>query len=233
MDRGLAPLDDLFARGHTKGEYILTFLRENGLSDVAPGLVVEVGCGPGGTLAYFRERGFRALGCDLHTEAVQFGRTRHGLDVHRGDLTLLCRLVAESRSRVALIVMEQILEHVPYPATLLSDIRTLMDSDTVLFIGVPGIRNVDRHYESDLLNYFEVDHFSHFELASLTSLLGQCGLKLLAGDETIRAGCALSEAMPFRPDPGMVGRTLDFLCAVERRRRLKAIVRRIWRWPVF
>jgi len=135
---------------------------------------------------------------------------------------------------VGLVILEQVLEHATEPRKLLSDVRRLMDPQTTLFVGVPGLRDIDVHYDSDLQNYLELDHFSHFELATLSAMLAQSGLRIVAADETIRAACVPSEETdPVKVPAERADEIIAFLRGVERRRRMKTAWRRVSTWLAF
>jgi SAM-dependent methyltransferase len=233
LDRGEAPFEELFRIGYTKGRVIEAFLASAGRQVPDGHLIAEVGAGSGGTLAYFRDRGFPTLGCDLSRGAVEYGRA-HGLALHCADQHDLVELVRQKAFPVGLLILEQVLEHAVEPRKLLRDVRRMMDDQTILFIGVPGLRDIDSHYDSDFQNYLEIDHFSHFELSSLSAMLAQCSLRIVAADETIRAACVLSEEnSPVTSPATKAGDILAFLRGLERRRRMKTAWRRLSTWLAF
>ncbi|MHB8470252.1 MAG: class I SAM-dependent methyltransferase [Gaiellaceae bacterium] len=179
--------DAFFELQRTKGERILAFLGASGVQPEQDGLVVDVGCGAGGVLAPFRAQGFEVLGVDPGSEYVEYGTRVHGIDLHRGDLREALRLAAERGRRIGLIIFEQVLEHLPQPVQELARARGALPENGLLFVGVPGLRNVRRHYGGDFLHYLQFPHLSYFELATLERVARRAGLGLVHGDETIQA----------------------------------------------
>jgi SAM-dependent methyltransferase len=221
LDRGVvAPQEEFFELERRKGERILQFVRDAGCADrLRDKLVVEVGCGAGGVLAAFRERGYRVLGGDLGAEYVAFGAAK-GLDLVVGDTAALCAAIKERGAAVGLVIYEQVFEHLADPRGELSTIDGVLDDESLLFIGVPGLRNIEAHYDADLLRYLQIPHLMHFDLRTLTRMVESRWFSRLAGDETVRA---LFERRRVQPSAGAVSADEDivrFLQRMERRRRV-------------
>jgi SAM-dependent methyltransferase len=227
LDRGvLLPQEDFFQLQWQKGESIFDLLVENKLIDLDHKLVVEIGCGAGGILAYFREQGCTVLGCDLGREYLEYGVSKHGLELRWGDLKLVRQIVAERRLSVGLIIYEQVFEHLPDPKRELHVLRHLMTPESILYIGVPGLKNIDAHYDSDFLQYLQIPHLFHFDLASLSRIAETCGFFRLVGDETVRSVFKIKTGT-MNPVSGDHSSSdiLTFLLAMEKRRRAKAFMR--------
>jgi hypothetical protein len=82
-----------------------------------------------------------------------------------------------------LIVCSNVLEHVPYPSQLISDIKNAMGEDTLLYIEVPmeDIIRVSKH-GSDLskMKKHWHEHINFFSENSLIKLFNICGLIVVA-----------------------------------------------------
>ncbi len=223
LDRALPQEDDLFQLEWGKGELIFKYLAENALLDrVTNKLVVEIGCGAGGILAYFREQGYTILGFDLGRQYLEYGISQYGLDLYWGDLKLAKHIIAQRGLSAGLFIYEQVLEHVPYPKNELFELQSIMTPDSILYISVPGLRNIDAHYDSDFLRYLQIPHLLHFDLASLTRVLGMCRFSRVVGDERVRAvfevnTAAVDQVSEDRDSSDI----LAFLLALERRWRVK------------
>jgi hypothetical protein len=78
-----------------------------------------------------------------------------------------------------LIVCSNVLEHVPYPSELLSDITQSMDKDSILYIEVP-IENVVLNHKSDLhiIKKHWHEHINFYSEKSLYSLVENVGLEV-------------------------------------------------------
>lgn len=156
-------------------------------------LVLEVGCGAGGILAYFRDQGFDVIGIDLDEDCIQFGRQNYNLDLHVGTLS-----EHSFEKRPQIVILSHILEHLLRPNEELSLIRSLIDSHGLIYIEVPGNRNMTFiHNDMVFLRYLQIAHSYHFSLTSLINLLNKNGFKLIKGDEKIESIFKPSERNTF------------------------------------
>jgi SAM-dependent methyltransferase len=227
LDRGV-PLaaDAFFDLERTKGPMIDARLRAAGVALEPGSLILEVGCGAGGTLAWFQDRGHRVLGVDLGSEYLAYGRERAALPLYQGDAQRGLDLAADAGDAPALVIYEQVLEHVPDPVSELERLRERVTQGTHVFLGVPGLRNIHAHYGSDVLRYLQLPHLSHFDLASLTAVAARAGFSRLVGDETVH-GVFAADAIRDDLAPQPYERTLRELHALERRLRGRSARRRV------
>lgn len=223
LDRALPGVDAYFQLERTKGSGIHRMLKENGLLERVRGkLVIEIGCGAGGVLAYFKNDGFDVLGCDLVPKHLEYGVNHHGMDLHYGNLELIRKIVTERGSEIGLIIYEQVFEHLPYPKQELEMLHGLMPAVSILYIGVPGIRNIDAQYNSDFLRFLQLPHLIHFDLDRLTAMMGASGFALLAGNEIVQA---VYEPVVEKREVLKQGyqETVSFFAELEKRRKKKAM----------
>jgi SAM-dependent methyltransferase len=97
------------------------------------GSFLEIGCAGGAFLHAARNAGYSAKGVEISDDAVQFARERFGLDVVRGDVTS-----AGFRSEsFDLILLGDVLEHLPNPVATLMEIRRIMAAGGMLVIECP------------------------------------------------------------------------------------------------
>lgn len=176
------PSDDYFRRQRQKGKSIYEFLRQAGLvSDNVPSSVLEVGCGAGGILKYFMERGHQVKGIDIGSEYINFGREQ-GLEIEAAFLSDL-----ERGQKYDLIIYSHVMEHVLDVDAELDLIKEYMNPEALLYIEVPGVKYVYKNYKMDYLTYFQNAHTFHFSLTSLTNWLKKKGYTLVKGDEFVRS----------------------------------------------
>ncbi|GAB4413796.1 MAG: hypothetical protein OHK0039_21070 [Bacteroidia bacterium] len=237
----------------SKGTWILPFIESTGLlagKNYSDLLVLEVGCGAGGIMHYFREKGFQTLGIDLGEEYIEFGRANFGLDLRVATLQDL-----ELTRQPDIIIYSHVLEHILEPGVEMEQLKALMKPDTILYIEVPGIKNLWRSYSNDLLRYLQNAHVSHFSLTSLSNLMHRHGYERVAGNEVINSVFRL--AKPGKSQPPIVhdreavlrdlrrverlrkyspfvfyeltGKVKQTLLAAARRLGLYSLLRAIWR----
>lgn len=211
-----------FARGET----ILSWTRAR---VPAGAQVVELGCGPGYNLVAFQRASFRTVGFEPDAQCAATARERFQLDVRAGSLA---ELVA-SGVRPDLLVVAHVLEHLADPRQFLVSARATLATGGVLFVEVPGLRNLDHpSYAGDLLSYLQVAHLFNFTQATLTRLVESAGFEVLAGDETARvlgrvAGAPGTDAHWNRNCEGARD-TLSYLGAKERQ-HVSRLPLRLWR----
>jgi SAM-dependent methyltransferase len=150
--------------------------------DVRDLFVLEIGCGAGGILEYFREVGCTVKGLDLDEEYVTFGRTEYRL-----DLSVATLATTEVGRSTDLVIYAHTLEHILRPVEELNEVSRRLSDGGLLYIEVPGVKNLARDYQMDFLRMLQNAHTYHFSLTTLTNLLRLSGFALVVGDESIRA----------------------------------------------
>jgi SAM-dependent methyltransferase len=176
-------LESLFESEFSRGAEQFRWLQIKGLlpADCSRLLVLEVGCGSGGILAFFRDQGCRVKGVDLGEIQIEFGRNKHNLDLSLGSIAELDGFKAD------VIILSHSLEHLPFPKRDLARVKKLLADDGILFIEVPGVKNLRWGYLFDFQLYIQCAHVYHFSLTTLTNLLALNGFERIAGDEVVRA----------------------------------------------
>jgi len=121
--------------------------------------------------ALARRRGWRVTGLDVSPEAVSHASVEFGLDVRAGALTQHHR----SLPPFDLVFLGDVIEHVPDPARLLSEVRSLLTPDGIVSIDTPNWnsrwRKIGRSHWLGLNRY----HINLFDPATLTAMLEHCG----------------------------------------------------------
>lgn len=148
-----------------------------GFLGVLPGLsLLDIGCGYGETMLFFRRLGMKVRGLDPSPEAAEHGR-EHGLDVQTLGIESLACLGGEQYSIVTLL---NVLEHLRHPGETLRGIRRLLTPGGILVIDVPNEYNalqITAAAEYGLGEWWVAppSHINYFDPESLASLLEKCG----------------------------------------------------------
>lgn len=145
--------------------------------------ILEIGCGYGGLVSYFDQKGHTIVGCDLDSEAIQYGKEK-GLPVKNSDIRDL-----NLNWQPNVIILDDVLEHLSRPTELLNYVRDEYD-EAYIFIDLPGVKNLHyrrRFYQGDFLRYIHIAHTHHFSLRTLENLMGISGFEKISGDERIRS----------------------------------------------
>jgi SAM-dependent methyltransferase len=87
-----------------------------------------------------------------------------------------------------LVVCSHVLEHVPYPADLVTELRKAMKTDTVLYIEVPHedlMRNSHDGADPGPKKRHWHEHINFFSRQSLLQLINLCGFEVVAANELL------------------------------------------------
>src|SRR2546422_5598729 len=176
-----APSAEFFQSQYRRGRKIFTYLAKHRVlpRDIQGLFVLEVGCGAGGILEYFRELGCSVKGVDLDEEYVTFGRTDFNL-----NLSVATIANAEIGTPADLVIYAHTLEHILRPMEELNEVSRRLAHGGLLYVEVPGVKNLARDYQNDFLRMLQNAHTYHFSLTSLTNLLRLSGFALVVGDES-------------------------------------------------
>lgn len=113
-------------------------LRTMYLGDMAPGKLLEVGCGSGRFLHRMRRLGWNVRGTEFDPEAAARIRLRYGLGVDVGQLHDL----GYAADQFDAIALSQVVEHVHNPVQLLAECRRLLRPGGRLVLTTPNARSV-------------------------------------------------------------------------------------------
>ncbi len=188
--RGGKPLDDeYFERGVRRGKKISEYIT-SAVPGFTPKLVVEIGCGPGGILSYFKEQGCEVVGCEYDAACIDMAN-KQGVRVIKGDATSLLKEVGT----VDLVILNHLLEHIDNPSLFLKTVMPLLSKEGLLFIEVPGLRN----YNNNFFASIQVAHLYYFDLSTLHALVSSNGMNLITGDEKVRALYSFEGNLKIQP----------------------------------
>ncbi|MDA0195259.1 MAG: methyltransferase domain-containing protein [Bacteroidetes bacterium] len=188
------PKHDFFEGQLFKGQRIYNFLMKHHHIKSPSQLVLEVGCGAGGILKYFKNQGHEVIGVDLGAEYINYGVKEHDLDLRVGNLKSL-----KLDSKPDIVIYSHVLEHLTSPVEELSGLRNLISEQTIIYIEVPGIFNLNKDYRWDFLRYLQNSHNYYFSLNSLSNILTKSAFRVIMGDETIRIVAVMDERKSTQP----------------------------------
>lgn len=219
--------DEIFSSQEKRGENIYRYLADNGLLPDKEPYVVEVGCGAGGLLKSFAQKGARVLGVDLGQETIKAAKERYGLDYVAGTLKDL-----NLAKKPDVVIYSHVLEHILDPVSELACLRKMISDKTVVYVSMPGIRS-----SRDLLSVLRNAHVYHFSLQSLEYLMAVCGFTMIKGSEAIEAVFRKSQGA----DSQMISRPSEYSETIRfiRRNELTLLVRSLltelstWRKKIF
>jgi SAM-dependent methyltransferase len=126
------------------------------LLDQADDVILDLGCGRGQCVQYLRKRGFRAIGCDLGKPSPISPAIASFL--YLGWNAVELPLVLRSQVRVLLLL--DVLEHLPDPARLLSQCMVSFPNCSHLLLTVPARRELWSNYDDYNGHLARYDHFT-------------------------------------------------------------------------
>jgi 2-polyprenyl-3-methyl-5-hydroxy-6-metoxy-1,4-benzoquinol methylase len=182
--------------------------------------VLEFGAGGGWNLVPFIRAGIPATGYDLSPELVELGRSK-GVDLIQGSLD-------EIEGTYDVVLMIQVLEHLPDVPGTLARLSAHLSPGGMLFVEVPDI-------EQFVTGQIQNAHTYYFSRKTLEFSASQAGLELvhcaLEPAQQITAAFVPSDRAPISADAlaghyeQMVARVRRYERGVRRRARLGPAVR--------
>jgi SAM-dependent methyltransferase len=141
-----------------------------------PGRLLDVGCGTGELALTFGRSGWKLSGVEPSAEGCRHAAAA-GLEMHHGTLDD----APWSGPNFDAIVFNHSMEHVPDPVATVSQAARLLRPGGILGIGVPNFGCWQRRLFGT--RWYQLDlprHVQHFDERSLTSLVEQAGLRVVA-----------------------------------------------------
>jgi 2-polyprenyl-3-methyl-5-hydroxy-6-metoxy-1,4-benzoquinol methylase len=147
----------------------------------APMRVLDVGCGEGYALAFFRAQGCEVRGFDFSAAGVESKNPSCKDALVVGDVFGLLQKEIFSGKKYDVVWLQNVLEHVRDPIDLLQSLRKLVDGDGVAVVTVPNdcsiIQRAALQYEHVHSAFWVLppDHLSYFDAASLRAIARHTG----------------------------------------------------------
>lgn len=122
--------------------YVLPFIERS--IKVESGLkVLEIGCGEGGVLVPFIEKGCTCVGVDLSCPRIDIANDLLKTEVAKGAVEFLCKNVYDEdflerfKGYFDLIIMKDAIEHIPNQEVFIPYIKQLLSDKGVIYFGFP------------------------------------------------------------------------------------------------
>ena len=149
--------------------------------------ILEIGCGPGGILAFFKEKGFDVTGIDYDQDHLNFGKSK--------NLNLINKIDKNLDEKFDLIIISHVLEHMKNPKDEIKKIKEkFVKQKTLLYVEIPSIHSIKSMYDSDILKYLHIAHCYHFSLNSFKNFCNLNGLKVLKINSKIQSILTFDES---------------------------------------
>lgn len=142
---------------------------------------LDVGCGEGWSLAYFNEAGWDCLGLDYSAFGCQSQNPSMSELLRVGDIYESLAALVHEQKRFDLILLDNVLEHVLDPGSLLQSLRTLLTPHGTLIVEVPNDFSplhqhlLDKGHIDSPFWVVVPDHLSYFNAEGLRALAQYTG----------------------------------------------------------
>jgi 2-polyprenyl-3-methyl-5-hydroxy-6-metoxy-1,4-benzoquinol methylase len=141
----------------------------------AGGRLLDVGCGHGALLYEAEQRHWEAVGVEPNKEKARYASEKFGVSVFAGYLE-------DSDlpdDYFDVVVMEEVLEHLPNPFNLLLQVRRVLKGDGALFLTTPDIESFEaRLLRERWVMLYVAGHIYFYSPTSLQRVLEQAGLTI-------------------------------------------------------
>lgn len=126
-------------------DFIIPFIELHKV--ISPELkVLELGCGEGGVLKAFLEKGCHCTGIDLSVSKIEEGKKLMAKDIANGRLEFETRNIfnqefqVELFNRFDLIILKDTIEHLPHQKDVLKILKAFLAKDGLIFFAFPPWR---------------------------------------------------------------------------------------------
>lgn len=141
-----------------------------------PGKVLDIGCGTGEFLYWFKKRDWQALGTDISSNPLTYAKKALGLEVIQGDL-LEINLKGKSFD---LISMMHVFEHLYSPVESLKKISKILKDSGELIITIPNHQSLGRIlFGVNWLQYQPGRHLFYYTPQTIRKILSLCEFEVL------------------------------------------------------
>lgn len=147
----------------------------------APGSVLDVGCGEGFALAWFKKRGWQVEGIDYSRAGLETFHPDLLPQLEVGDMLSLLDQRIEQQKRYDLVWLNNVLEHSLEPIALLTALGKLVADNGVLVVTVPNDGSayqemlLSEHHINDRFWIAIPDHISYFTHETLQNIASATG----------------------------------------------------------
>ena len=157
----------------------------------AKGALLEVGCSMGYFLEAAVNEGWRAVGLEASSHAVQHCRG-NGFEAYQSDAAGM----KEMGLVFDVVVMKHVLEHFPDPVECLQQYHSLLKPGGLLFIEIPNAgyykgNILKEKYKFYRLEYAAAQHFYYFTPENLKQLLEKTGFDVLLPCDRLNAALSV------------------------------------------
>lgn len=149
------------------------------------GSMLDVGCGEGYALAFFREQGWSVKGVDFSSAGVESKNPACRDVLQTGDVFELLETEIKAGATYDVVWLQNVLEHVIDPLALLESLKALVAPSGIAVITVPNDCSMtqrgalDHQHIDSAFWVVPPDHLSYFDHNSLANTAAETGWECL------------------------------------------------------
>ncbi len=129
--------------------------------------ILEFGCGGGWNLFPFYKNGYAITGYDYSSELIMLGKS-YGLNLKQGSFAE----INSTDKKYDVIILNHVIEHFTDLFTNMASILLHLNTDGILYIGVPNIDNFGK-------GQFQNAHVYYFSPRTFNYYMKRCGLEVM------------------------------------------------------
>jgi 2-polyprenyl-3-methyl-5-hydroxy-6-metoxy-1,4-benzoquinol methylase len=165
-----------------RGRELYDFIASHGcLNEPESKLVLEVGCGAGGILHSFREKGCSVIGVELGRAYVEYGKEKYDLNLISGTLHTV-----DFHRRPNVVIYNHVIEHILTINEELQRLHEILADDGIVYLAIPSVKNLKNTYQMNFLRLMQNAHVYHFTSRTLGNLMKKNGFEVFADNEIVR-----------------------------------------------
>lgn len=174
------------------------------------GSLLDIGCGPGFFLDEAKRQGWEVQGADLSKWSKDYAKANFGIDVFQGFLS-----DAHFEDRTFdVIVMNDVIEHLEDPKTVLKEIRRILKNDGVIYVSTPDIKS----FLSRLLRakWWGINkyHLFYFSKKTIEKLFDEVGFKPMKYSSYPRVFSFNYWVTRLKPYPVFIYKPIEFISSI-------------------
>lgn len=131
--------------------------------------VLEIGCGTGGILSFFKSMNCDVTGIDYENDHLEFARKKN-IPVHSKFENI--------NKKFDIIILSHVLEHLVNVDEILDICKNFLKNDGLIYLEVPSIESVTKHYDFDINNFLHIAHVTHFTKKTFINFINLKGFKV-------------------------------------------------------
>lgn len=177
-------------------EYLLPYFQKQ-IPQFHKKKVLEVGCAEGGLLDALQEIGMYAVGIELNAERAAIAKEKnHALNILIGDI-IDPTLKEKLNETFDMIIMREVIEHVPNKKAVFDNLNKLIQPDGYLFISFPPKRSPFAGHQQIGKSFLKAIPYLHLFpksiLKSVSNLLGENSTYIDEIKLHYNTGCTINE----------------------------------------